>query len=106
VSVWFDPYEARWIRERQWHPTQTIDEHEDGSLTVHFRATGLSEVGRWVLSYGEHAVVQRPKKLRDHIASILAVALRNYEVTDPQEKSRGIVKSCVSDRCERILEVG
>ena len=88
VSVWFDAYEARWIREREWHPTQTIDEHDDGSLTIHFRAVGLAEIARWVLSYGEHAKVLRPKELRDRVAQSLSVALRSYRVEKTPQKPR------------------
>jgi len=28
VVVWFDAYQARYIRERLTHPTQRIDEHD------------------------------------------------------------------------------
>ncbi len=84
VSVWFDSYEARWIRECQWHSTQTIDEHDDGSLTIHFRAVGLDEISRWVLSYGEHAVVLEPKALRGRVTRALSLALDAYEKKKPE----------------------
>ena len=79
VAIWFDSYQARWIREREWHPTQRIDDHDDGSLTLHFKATGLDEVARWVLSYGEHALVLKPAKLKRRVAAAVAQAARNYE---------------------------
>ena len=79
VSIWFDPYQARWIRERRWHPTQTLDLQDDGSLTLHFKVTGLDEVARWVLSYGEHAIVLRPARLRRRVADAAAGAARNYK---------------------------
>jgi len=86
VAVRFDAYQARWIRERQWHPTQQIVEHEDGSLTMEFQAAGLDEVARWVLSYGEHAVVLEPLRLREHVIQALTVAAANYEATRKNEK--------------------
>lgn len=65
VSVHFDAYQARWIRERVWHLTQRRDEHKDGSLTLHFKAHGLNEIARWVMQYGSHATVINPKVLRE-----------------------------------------
>ncbi len=78
ASIWFDAHEAPWIRERRWHPTQRVEEHADGSLTLHFVATGITEITRWVLSYGEHAVVLKPTLLRQRVAQALADALRRY----------------------------
>jgi len=78
ASIWFDAHEAPWIRERRWHPTQRIEEHADGSLTLHFQAKGLTEISRWALSYGEHAVVLKPKLLRRRVEEALAAALQQY----------------------------
>ncbi len=63
VVIWFDVPTAPYIRERRWHPTQQIEEHGDGSLTLHFVARGLNEVKRWVMFYGQGAVVQAPPEL-------------------------------------------
>lgn len=67
ISIWFDPKTAPYIRERRWHPTQQIDEHPDGSLTLNFVARGLSEVKRWVLFYGSGAIAQAPPELVEMI---------------------------------------
>ncbi len=64
VAVRFDEYQARYIRERQWHQNQTIDENADGGLTLKFPASGLNEIARWVMSYGRHAQVLAPAELR------------------------------------------
>lgn len=79
VKIRFDAYEARWIRERQWHPTQRIREHRDGSMTIEFQASGLDEVARWALSYGEHAVVLQPKRLKRQVIETLRQSVRNYQ---------------------------
>jgi len=78
ASVWFDASEAPWVRERRWHPSQRIKEHEDGSLTIHLKAAGLTDLTRWVLSYGEHALVLKPEKLRRRVVEALAAALEQY----------------------------
>lgn len=78
VAIWFDPQQARYIRERQWHPTQRIDEHADGALTLHFASGALGEVQRWVMSYGSHARVIAPPALRDSVAAEAAALVAAY----------------------------
>ncbi|MEW6405478.1 MAG: WYL domain-containing transcriptional regulator [Chloroflexota bacterium] len=64
VRIKFDPFQARYIRERQWHPSQEITEHPDGSLTLILWVRGLGEVKRWIMSLGHHAEVLAPDRLR------------------------------------------
>ena len=64
VVVKFDEYQARWIRERQWHASQQIEELPSGELILRLRVGGLGEVKRWVMSYGSHAEVFEPESLR------------------------------------------
>lgn len=63
MVIWFDPPTAPYIRERRWHPTQQIEEHPDGSLTLRFVVRGINEVKRWVLFYGQGARVLGPPEL-------------------------------------------
>lgn len=63
MVIWFDAPTAPYIRERRWHPTQQIEEHSDGSLTLRFVVRGLNEVKRWVLFYGKGAKVLEPPQL-------------------------------------------
>ncbi len=63
VSIWFDAANAPFIRERRWHVTQEITEHDDGSLTLHLVSGGLNDLKRWVLGYGKGAVVKEPVEL-------------------------------------------
>lgn len=69
VVIRFDPYQARWVRGRTWHPTQETVEEPDGSLTLAFTVTGLGEVQRWVLQFGAHAEVLAPPELREAVAA-------------------------------------
>jgi len=69
VHLRFSPYQARWIREEQWHPSQVLVERPDGSLDVHLQVTGLADVARWVLSYGAECEVIGPPVLRHRVAS-------------------------------------
>ena len=63
VVIDFAPRAAPYIREREWHPSQRIDEHSDGSLTLHLEVGGLQEVKRWVLGYGKDALAKSPPEL-------------------------------------------
>jgi predicted DNA-binding transcriptional regulator YafY len=63
VSIWFDPKTAPYIRERRWHPSQEIQEHVDGSLTLQMYVRGLNDIKRWVLGYGKGAIAHSPPEL-------------------------------------------
>ncbi len=63
VVIWFDARTAPYIRERRWHPTQEIQEHPDGSLTLCMLVRGLNDLKRWVLGYGRGAIVREPPEL-------------------------------------------
>jgi predicted DNA-binding transcriptional regulator YafY len=79
VVVRFSPKQARWIRERRWHPTARIQERRDGACVLTMRVSGLNEVRRWVMQFGLDAEVLAPVRLRREIQHQLSVALRNYQ---------------------------
>jgi predicted DNA-binding transcriptional regulator YafY len=78
VTIRFSVQAAPYIRERCWHPTQTITEHGDGSLTLQMNVPGLAEVKRWVLGYGKDAVVEGPPELVEMIQAELKGMLGSY----------------------------
>jgi len=59
-----DPYQARWIRERQWHHSQKLTQLEDGGLILEMDVQGLDEVKRWVMQYGGEVEVVEPEFLK------------------------------------------
>jgi len=63
VRIWFDAKVAPYIRERRWHPTQELQEHEDGAVTLQMVVRGMNDVKRWVLGYGRGARVLEPPEL-------------------------------------------
>ena len=67
VKLKFSPYQARWIRERQWHKTQKLSELEDGGLIMEMDVEGIEEVKRWVMQYGGEVEVVEPGELRKDI---------------------------------------
>ncbi|MBN1349947.1 WYL domain-containing protein [candidate division KSB1 bacterium] len=67
VKLKFSPYQARWIRERQWHKTQRLTELDSGGLIFEMDVQGLSDVKRWVMQYGAEVEVLEPEELRREI---------------------------------------
>jgi predicted DNA-binding transcriptional regulator YafY len=67
VELLFDASFAQGISETLWHPTQQSEEHEDGSVTLTFRVSGLDEICWWVLSMGPHVRVVKPQSLRERV---------------------------------------
>ncbi|MEO1377576.1 MAG: WYL domain-containing transcriptional regulator [Cyanobacteria bacterium J06635_10] len=77
VEVWFDAKTAPYIRERRWHYTQEIEEHEDGSLTLKMNVRGINDLKRWVMWYGRGAVVKSPPELVELVREEVK-AMNNY----------------------------
>lgn len=63
VAIAFDKQTAPYITERQWHSTQRIETHADGSITLRFTASGLNDMKRWILGYGRGAIAKSPPEL-------------------------------------------
>ena len=69
---------ARYAVERNWHPSQKVITHPDGSCTLEFLAQNLDEIKRWVLPYGAGAEVIDPPELRRRVMEELRQTLRGY----------------------------
>lgn len=87
VIVDFDADQARYARERTFHPTQTRADLPDGGVRLTFETTeaALGQVARWVMQYGAHVMVREPGELREMVLVGLKEALRNY-AGDSKEK--------------------
>lgn len=79
VAIRFSAHQARWIRERAWHPTARIQERLDGGCVLRMKVSGLAEVKRWVLQYGAEAEVLAPKELRDEVRREVGALTKAYE---------------------------
>jgi predicted DNA-binding transcriptional regulator YafY len=77
VRIRFTSEVADEIRERTWLPEQTVEKTRDGVI-VSGEVAGLSEVERWVLSYGPAAKVLAPKALVTRVARRLRQAADAY----------------------------
>ena len=55
-----------------FHPSQTLVENGDGSLTVRFRAGGLTEMCWHLVTWGPGVTVVQPARLREHLRQMCA----------------------------------
>jgi len=79
VVILFAPRIATLIREVNWHPTQKMQELDDGNLRFEVTVAGWQEIGWWVLGYGHEAKVIKPKALRDWVAQTAQKMVKLYE---------------------------
>jgi predicted DNA-binding transcriptional regulator YafY len=77
VRIHFDEKVARFVRRRQWHPTQEIKRVPTG-IELTMEVSGTVELASWVLGFGDQAEVLEPESLREQIAAELARATARY----------------------------
>jgi proteasome accessory factor B len=78
VVVRFQPKVATNVAEVQWHKTQRIVHHDDGTIDFHVTVDGLGEIVWWILGYGDQAEVLKPPELRDEIQRRIESMRRTY----------------------------
>ena len=67
VLIRFNRRAADYIREKKWHPSQTLRDLKDGSAELKMKLSSLAEVQRWVLSWAGEATVLKPKELVESV---------------------------------------
>jgi predicted DNA-binding transcriptional regulator YafY len=78
VVIEFDPGQVPYIREKQWHHSQKIEDLPCGGLKMTLTTGSFGEITRWVMSFGSHARVLEPEDLRQQIIQELDRARENY----------------------------
>ncbi|MFM7816629.1 MAG: helix-turn-helix transcriptional regulator [Verrucomicrobiota bacterium] len=78
VVAEFRDWAADLVKERRWHPTQAIEDLDDGGVRLGMTLTNLVEVERWLLGWGDHVTVLEPKSLRDRMAQISRAMLERH----------------------------
>ena len=67
VCIRFQPDVVGYVKEKVWHPSQSISLQKDGSILFSVKVAGIQEIKRWVLKWGSAAEVLTPQSLRDAI---------------------------------------
>ncbi len=78
VKVQFLPKAVPYIKERVWHPTQSIEERKDGSIIFAAEVNNLTGIIPWIFSWGSNARILAPKELIDEFRNLLNKLVGNY----------------------------
>ena len=70
IVLRFSGRAAQLVRERNWHPSQRIQELADGNLELALTLNSLEEIVPWILSWGRLCEVIRPATLRKKVSSL------------------------------------
>ena len=82
VEIWFDPYQAQWIRKRKhFHTDEQREELPDGSLRLSFETgeNSLEAVARFCTTYAGNCIAEKPVKLRAIIREKLKKATEMHK---------------------------
>ena len=78
VVVEFNAAEAPYVRERQWHASQAIEERADGRIRLTLNVVLDWELQAWVMGFGPAARVITPQAFADRILESLEEARATY----------------------------
>jgi proteasome accessory factor B len=78
VHLRFAPKVAGNVAEVQWHRSQQVQRHADGSADFHVQVDGLGEITWWILGYGDQVEVISPPALRERVAAVAKAMLEKY----------------------------
>lgn len=73
------------VAERRWHPSQKITHHTKDHLLVKLRISDAIGLTQWVRSFGPHAELLAPQRLRCQIKEQLAATLQLYKSDEPPQ---------------------
>ncbi len=79
VILRFSPGVTWRVRESVWHPSQKLEELEDGGCRVRFFIAHPREMRPWIRQWGQDVYVEEPLWLRREIAADLRAAAAQYE---------------------------
>ena len=72
VVLRFAPRVAHDVTHFVFHPDQTVDHNDDGSLTVRFTAGGIDEICWHLFTWSDTVTVERPLRLRRRMRAMCA----------------------------------
>jgi predicted DNA-binding transcriptional regulator YafY len=78
IEIDFEPAVADYVRVREWHPSQRIEDTEGGSLHMTLDVCRDRALQSWILSFGPFARVRAPDTLVREIAAQFEEARGRY----------------------------
>ncbi len=70
---------AHWIKRREWHPTQQIEEKPDGSIIFRVTLEGTMEIKWWIYHWIPYCKVIAPAGLRKEMIQEMKAMTGVYE---------------------------
>jgi predicted DNA-binding transcriptional regulator YafY len=87
IVLRFSGRAAQLVRERNWHPSQRIQELADGTLELRMTLNALEEIVPWILSWGKECRVLSPPKLQRKVESLAMKSKRERRGTRGSDSS-------------------
>jgi hypothetical protein len=78
VEIVFDEDQARYVRERQWHPSQRFEELEDGRVRMTMEVSGTHDALLWLIGHTGTFEVLSPCSLREEVLESLHAGLGEH----------------------------
>ncbi|MCA8988387.1 MAG: WYL domain-containing protein [Planctomycetaceae bacterium] len=84
IELQFSSEAAPVVTETEWHHTQLVKKHRDGTITMTFTVDGLEEILRWILTWTGQVTIIKPDELRRKMVDALhqASSLNNFRLLD------------------------
>ncbi len=78
IEIAFEARIAPYVRERRWHPSQTVADRADGGVVVTLNVCNDWALKSWILSFGPLARVVAPESLARQIRDEIDLARSRY----------------------------
>ncbi len=75
IELRFTSAAAPIVTETEWHHTQQVTKHRDGSVTMIFTVDGLEEILRWILTWTGQVKIVKPDELRERFVETLEAGI-------------------------------
>ena len=82
IDLRFFDRAAQLVRERNWHPSQRMQELSDGNLELRLTLNSFEEIIPWILSWGRDCQVLSPTRLQKKVAELVMVRTGNSGKAD------------------------
>lgn len=78
VRVRFAPEAARYVSEKVWHVSQTLEQEDDGSVILIVELSSTRSFMSWVLGFRSAATVLEPESFVEEMRNEVAAMGKNY----------------------------
>lgn len=79
IRLRFDAAVADIVREREWHEAQQLTDLDHGRVELRLQLSSLTEIHRWLLSWGPNVAVLEPRELREMVMESARAITKLYD---------------------------